>query len=137
MIVLDSSFLIAFHNDRDVHHPAARAIMPRLIQGEWGPALLPEYVFVEVTTVIALKRDLLNAAQVGSVLLNAREVEFVPCSSLFQEAWRFFRTQGGDSILSFVDSAIATLARQHGAQYLATFDSGFRKVSGLTLVPAL
>jgi predicted nucleic acid-binding protein len=135
VIVLDSSFLNAFHNKRDVHHKAAQTTMPRLIRGDWGSALLPEYVFIEVTTVIALKRDLPTAIQVGSVLLNSKEVELVPCSLLFKEAWRSFQTQGSGPILSFVDSAIAVLAGRYGAEYLATFDRGFQKISGLTVIP--
>jgi len=31
MVVLDSSFLIAFHNSRDVHHSAAARAMDELI----------------------------------------------------------------------------------------------------------
>jgi predicted nucleic acid-binding protein len=38
MIVLDSSFLVAYHNRRDVHHRAAAATMERLVADEWGPA---------------------------------------------------------------------------------------------------
>jgi predicted nucleic acid-binding protein len=33
MIVLDSSFLVAYHNRSDVHHGAAGAAMERLMAG--------------------------------------------------------------------------------------------------------
>ena len=36
MIVLDSSFLIAFHNRRDVHHVAAASAMEALLHGDFG-----------------------------------------------------------------------------------------------------
>ena len=48
MIVLDSSFLIAFHNERDSHHNAAYGLMERFLAGDWGRGLLLEYVFLEV-----------------------------------------------------------------------------------------
>lgn len=83
MIVLDSSFLVAYHNSRDVHHAAASKTMEPLLKEEWGRILLPEYVFLEVTTVLARRRDLQTAAIVGDTLLNAREIEFVPCSDVF------------------------------------------------------
>jgi predicted nucleic acid-binding protein len=46
VIVLDTSFLVAFHNSRDVHHAEARPLMNGLVAGKWGPALLLEYVFL-------------------------------------------------------------------------------------------
>jgi predicted nucleic acid-binding protein len=134
VVVLDSSFLIAFHNDRDVHHPRARAAMARLLRGEWGPALLPEYVFLEVVTVLLARRDLGVATRVGSALLVAKEVEFVACSDHFLEALDVFRNQGPGS-LSFADAAIVAIARQRGARHVATFDAGFKKVASVDVVP--
>ncbi len=56
MLLLDSSFLIAYHNTRDVHHAAAARAMPRIVAGEWGRAALLEYVFLEVVTVLLARR---------------------------------------------------------------------------------
>jgi predicted nucleic acid-binding protein len=69
MIVLDSSFLVAYHNRRDVHHGAAAATMERLVAAEWGPALLLEYVFLEVVTVLLARRGLDVAVRVATILL--------------------------------------------------------------------
>ena len=85
MIVLDSSFLIAFHNQRDAHHPAASVLMDRFLNGEWGRGLLLEYVFLEVATVLLVRRNLDVSTRVGRLLLEADELEFVPCSDLFNE----------------------------------------------------
>lgn len=74
MIVLDTSFLIAYHNARDVHHAAAAAAMPSLIDGEWGEALLPEYVFLEIVTVVGARKGVEDAVAVGDRLLAAREL---------------------------------------------------------------
>jgi len=134
VILLDSSFLIAFHNSRDIHHQAARSLMDRLAGGEWRRALLPEYVFLEVVTVLLARRDLATAVAVGQTLLEAREVEFVPCSELFLDAFDAFRTQSPER-LSFVDAAIVAIARRRGARYLATFDTDFRTVEGISVVP--
>lgn len=134
MIFVDSSFLIAYHNDRDAHHSAALEVLDPLLSGQWGPAMVLEYVFLEVTTVLAMRRDLETAVRVGEVLLNAEELEFVPSSASFLKAFEVFRRQDRDR-LSFVDAALVAIARQRDARYVLTFDSGFRGVEGLTVVP--
>lgn len=134
MIVLDSSFLIAYHNTRDAHHAAAARAMVQLVAGQWGQALLLEYVFLEVVTVLLARRGLAVAAEVGTALLEAREVEFVPCSDLFLEALATFRDQARER-LSFADAAIVTTARRHAPGFVATFDSDFRGVKGVSVVP--
>lgn len=134
MIVLDSSFLIAYHNTRDVHHAAATRGVEALLAGEWGQALLLEYVFLEVVTVLLARRGLSTATEVGSALLGARELDFVPCADLFLDAFHIFRSQG-ESALSFTDAAIVAAAKQRGAKLVATFDEDFRTIAGLTVVP--
>ena len=135
MIVLDSSFLVAYHNRRDVHHGAAAAAMDRLVAGEWGPALLLEYVFLEVVTVLLARRGLDVAVRVARVLLQARDVEFVPSSDMFLDVMEAFRTQR-DGRLSFTDAAVVTVARHRDARFVATFDRDFRRLEGLAVVPA-
>jgi predicted nucleic acid-binding protein len=133
-IVLDSSFLIAYHNERDVHHPAALQAMASLAAGEWGRALLLEYVFAEVVTVVLARRGLDTASRVASRLLGAREVDFVPCSDLFLESLETFRAQATGT-LSFTDAAIVTAARRHEDAFVASFDTDFRRVEGIVVVP--
>jgi predicted nucleic acid-binding protein len=135
LIVLDSSLLVAFHNTRDVHHDAAASTMERLVAGAWGRGLLLEYVFVEVVTVLLARRGLETASRVGGTLLDARELDFVPCSDVFLETLETFRTQG-DRRLSFVDAAIVTVARNGGdGTVVATFDSDFDGIAGVSIVP--
>ena len=130
MIVLDSSFLIGFHNERDAHHGAARALMERFLNGEWGRGLLLEYVFLEVTTVLIVRRDLAVASRVGRLLLEAEELDFVPCSDLFTETFDTFVGQGSTR-LSFADAAIAHVARQRAHGLVLTFDDELGKASGI------
>lgn len=135
MIVLDSSFLVAFHNTRDAHHAAAATAMAALVDGAWGTALLPEYVYLEVVTVLAVRRSAETAVKVGATLLRAREVELVPCSQHFTASVETFAHLASLG-LSFVDTAIVTIARARGASHVATFDADFAKVDDLTVVPA-
>jgi predicted nucleic acid-binding protein len=134
MIVLDSSFLIAYHNTRDIHHAEAARAMVHLAAGEWGTALLLEYVFLEVVTVLRARRGAPTALFVSEQLLDAREVEFVPCSQHFFETLSTFRRENAG--LTFTDAAIVTVARREKKGYVATFDADFRTLSGITVIPA-
>lgn len=135
MIVLDSSFLIAFHNESDSQHETARSLMREFLGGRWGKGLLPEYVFLEVVTVLLVRRDLATAVRTGRLLLEAQELEFVPCSDVFLDAVQLFGSQKKTS-LSFADAAIAVIARTHADGQVLTFDAGFRKMKGLRPEPA-
>ena len=130
MIVLDSSFLIGFHNERDAHHARASVLMERFLSGDWGRGLLLEYVFLEVATVLLVRRDLGVASRVGRLLLEAEELEFVPCSDLFPETFETFAGQGSTR-LSFADAAIAHVARQRADGLVLTFDDELRKAASL------
>ena len=134
MVVLDSSFLVAFHNRRDRHHRAAAGAMERLLADEWGRALLLEYVFLEVVTVLLARRGIETASRVATVLLQAREVDFVPCSDVFAPTLETFCSQR-DGRLSFTDAAIVTVARERQARFVATFDRDFLNLAGITVVP--
>lgn len=133
MIVLDTSYLVAFHNDRDVHHRSALAAMDGLVAGKWGPVLLPEYVFLEFATVLLARRGLETANTACDVLLRAADVEFVPCSEYFVDALAIFRGQT-PARLSFADAAVVAIARRRGAEHVATYDADFRKVKDLHVV---
>ena len=135
MVVVDSSFLVAYHNRGDVHHASAARGMERMLAGDWGPGLLLEYVFLEVVTVLLARRGLDVASRVGLTLLQAQELEFVPCSDVFLDTLDLFRRQRVGR-LSFTDCAIVTVARSRRANLVATFDTDFGEVGGLSVVPS-
>ena len=134
MIVVDSSFLIAYHNTNDIHHSAAAQAMDKFLEGSWGQGLLLEYVFLEVVTVLMARRGLPVASATATALLSARELDLVPCSGIFLETLETFRNQEGTR-LSFADAAILTVARQQADGFVATFDKDFRKLEGISVVP--
>ncbi len=135
MIVLDSSFVIAYHNTRDVHHAAAARAMVHVVSGKWGRPRILEYVFLEVVTVLLARRGLETATAVATTLLQARDLDFVPCSDLFLETVATFRDQPGER-LSVTDAAIITVARRQDPGIVATFDRDFRGIQGVSVVPA-
>jgi predicted nucleic acid-binding protein len=108
--------------------------MVHLASGQWGQALLLEYVFLEVVTVLRARRDLDVAVDVATTLLEAREIDFVACSDFFLETLDAFRRQGGAE-LSFTDAAILTVARRNRPGFVATCDEDFREQAGVKVVP--
>ncbi len=102
MIVLDSSFVIGFYNERDAHHETARALMNQFLTGKWGKGLLLEYVLLEVMTVLLMRRDLTVATRVGQILLEAEELEFVPCSDFFSATMKGFAAQTNTRLRALV-----------------------------------
>jgi predicted nucleic acid-binding protein len=134
VIVLDSSFLVAYHNTRDAHHEAAAEVMARFLDGEWGHGLLLEYVFLEVATVLMARRGPEVASEVADILLGARELEFVPCSERFIEAVETFRRQK-KTRLSFVDATIVNVARDRAEGRVATFDRELASARGIHAIP--
>jgi predicted nucleic acid-binding protein len=135
VVVLDTSFLIAYQNSRDVHHRAAADTMDRVVAGEWGRALLLEYVFLEVATVLLARRGLEAASSVTRALLESREVDFLPCSDSFLETLETFTGQTRGT-LSFTDAAIVTVARKGQGTVVATFDLDLAREAGIAAVPA-
>jgi predicted nucleic acid-binding protein len=47
VVLLDSSVLIAYHNERDIHHPAAALVMNDFTAGVWGTGVLLEDVKIQ------------------------------------------------------------------------------------------
>ncbi len=135
MIVLDSSFLIGFYNDRDAHHAHASLLMRDFLDGRWGKGLLLEYVYLEVVTVLLVRIDLTTAASVAGILLESEDLEFVPCSDFFADIVKQFTTQRKTK-LSFTDSAIATVAVKRADGLVLTFDEEFRNVPTIRLAKA-
>ena len=74
------------------------------------------------------------ATRVGRILLDAEELDFVPCSELFSETMATFSNQGGTR-LSFADAAIALVAQSRAEGQLLSFDQEFRRIAGLRINP--
>lgn len=108
--------------------------MLHVVAGTWGQVLLLEYVFLEVVTVLRARRGAASAIAVADQLLGASEVEFVACSEIFVDALETFRTE--TAALSFTDAALVAVARQHKEGRVATFDTDFRGIAGIIVVPA-
>jgi predicted nucleic acid-binding protein len=134
VIVLDSSVLIAFFNDRDVHNASAKQALRELDSGKWGKGLILEYVFVETVNVVKRRVSIPVALDAGRFMRHSRQVELSLSSEVFAKTWDEFRYDFS-SPLSFVDLAVAHVARERAGGKVLTFDRAFRGVAGIKAEP--
>ncbi|MGP8243675.1 MAG: PIN domain-containing protein [Bryobacteraceae bacterium] len=87
-------------------------------------------IVLDSATVLLVRRDLGVAARVGRLLLDADELDFVPCSDLFSDAFETF-THQGSTRLNFADAAIALVAEQGAGGLVLTFDEELGKLPGV------
>lgn len=133
--MLDTSFLAGTYNAADAHHEAAWPCFLELAGGRWGRAILLEYVFLEMLSVLLQRAGRTAAQEAGRELLAAEQTVFVPCSKLWDSAWGNFQAQTFTK-LSLTDIAVAQYALEHAEGRVLGFDQEFRKVPGIRLLPA-
>lgn len=133
MIFLDSSVIIAYKNADDTNHTRAVEIFSRLNEGKYGKGVISEFIFTEVTTVLALKRDLNAATDVGNILLDAKEIEIMKASDVFERTWDIFKNQKNTK-LSFIDASNLACMEQGKIKRIATFNKDFLKIRNVEIV---
>ena len=90
-------------------------------------------MFSEVTTVLALRKSIEAAKEVGNILLEAREIEIMRASEVFERSWEIFSNQGNTG-LSFVDASNLACMEMRKIRKIATFDKDFLRVSEVEVV---
>lgn len=130
VLLLDTSVLVAAHNEDEGHHAAAKRLLEAIAADRWDAVLLHEYVFLELVTVLAARRSFQVAVRAGEALLTSSKVELVASSEDFSAVWETFRGQPRGK-LSFADAALVSLARTRKATHIATFDKDLLRASGL------
>lgn len=133
MIFLDSSVIIAYKNADDINHGRAVAIFQNLNAGNYGIGVISEFVFSEVTTVLALRKSMEAAKEVGNVLLEANEIEIMKASEVFERSWEIFTSQE-NTALSFVDASNIACMEKRGITKIATFDRDFLRMRAMEVV---
>ncbi len=133
MIFIDSSVIIAYKNIDDINHDKSINILKRLIDREYTAGIISEFVFAEVTTVIALRLSKEAAKEAGEILLNSEEIEIIKASSVFKRAWEIFTNQKNTN-LSFVDASNLACMELRNINKIATFDRDFLKIKSVEVV---
>jgi predicted nucleic acid-binding protein len=133
LIFLDSSAIIAYKNADDINYKKAVDIFQKLKSGEYGIGVISEFVFSEVTTVLALRKSMDAAKEVGNVLFEAREIEIMNASEVFERTWEIFTNQE-NTTLSFVDASNLACMEKRKIRKIATFDKDFLRIKTVEVV---
>lgn len=119
MIIFDSNVWIAFLNETDSQHKKAVKVFSDL---KSSPIGLPEYIILEVASVLALLASKALAVQFVDVVLENEDIEVMFSSrSLFGGTVESFKKA---KRLSFVDCALLYLSRNNK---IITFDNDLKK----------
>jgi predicted nucleic acid-binding protein len=131
MVMLDTSFVVAYYNTRDQNHEHA-AKTAKLLATQNYPLYITDYIFGEIITVSFFKlKSLGKAVHVGKMVLESCNLLHTE-KEIFEQAWKIFSEQ--KLRLSFVDCTTVAAMRGQKMQKIATFDGDFSKISGLEIL---
>ena len=131
-IFLDASFIIAFDNEKDVHHKEARELWKKIESAAFGQYFISDYIFDEVISVSLRKsNDKIGTVQLGEKLLQSMLIINID-NHIFKEAWEIFRESKLN--LSFTDCTNLVLLKLIGSNKIATFDKAFKEIKGIEVI---
>lgn len=129
MLVVDSSVLIGYANERDAHYRRAVTIVDAVLTRRESVAITP-YIFSEVVTVLSLRVNRQHAVQFGAFLQNMITQQLARMllvdESLERAAWELFRTTRSKNV-SYVDCTTAIVAHYRRATILS-FDKDLQQL---------
>lgn len=110
--LLDTSYLIAYHNERDEHHQRAREI-------EIENRVINDYIYAEVLNIIYSRHGRKKATEYSKFLEKTAEIIRVT-QPIFQRSIENFREKD----LSLTDASIAATAQKLNME-IVSFDEDF------------
>ena len=120
--LLDTSFLIAYHNKDDEFHSKARKID---IEDE---KVINDYIFTEVLDILYSRRGKRKAAEY-SKFLDKRTKRVMVTEPIFRKAAQNFQEKD----LSFTDAIIATTAQKMNMNIIS-FDRDFEQFQDINRI---
>ena len=130
-ILIDASVFCAYANLKDVYHSHSKQIIGDVVSGKYGDAVITDYIFDEIVTVVARKVHKEKAIQIGKFLLSSEVILTRVNTLVFEKAWEVFN---GAADLSFTDCTCVAFMRLFEVKKIATFDKEFRKMGGIEIV---
>ena len=133
MILLDTSFIVAFYNIRDENHLRAKNLMPDIINGKYGYLYISDYIFDEVITVIFGRlKNLMKTIHIGEYLRKSTKLLEITGSN-FEDAWKIFKKQK-ETDFSFTDCTSISLMKRMNIKNIATFNEDFLKIKEINVI---
>ncbi|MBI4313926.1 MAG: type II toxin-antitoxin system VapC family toxin [Candidatus Omnitrophica bacterium] len=127
-VFVDTSFLFAYHYDKDPYHVAARNVVNEKVKAmqplQW---VVTDYIFDELMTVIQKFMSKESALEVGKRLFQDRAFDFKYLTSKdFEEAWAIFQRYQ-DKQWSFTDCTSYVWIRDNQPDYYLATDDDFNQ----------
>jgi predicted nucleic acid-binding protein len=116
--IIDTSFLIAFHNKRDEHHERAREIRPEKV-------IINDYIYAEVLDTIYASQGKKKAVNYSKFLEKSAEIVKVTKPILRKTIQNF-----EEKDLSFTDASVAATAQKLNME-IVSFDEDFDQFQDL------
>ena len=133
MIVLDTSFIVAFYNTRDENHQKAIKLMDEITKGKYGKLYITDYIFDESITVVLIRlKSISETVKIGESIRKSTELLEVEMTD-FEDAWKFFKRQEITGF-SFTDCTTLEMMKKNEIKNIATFDEDFVKVKGINVI---
>ncbi len=139
-VILDSSFVVAELDSRDLFHDRALSIRQRISKENLRPILL-DLVVNETLTVIAKRWERSPSRGPFSKVFEAVGTLIRPENVVFvyprlREYWEALMAlfSSADGRLSFHDGLILLVMKEQGIQKIATFDDDFKTVKGISVL---
>ncbi len=133
MIILDTSFIVAFYNTRDQNHQVAVNVMDDIIKGKYGKLYITDYIFDESMTVIFIRlKSLSETVKIGEVIRKSSEMLEIEKSD-FENTWNLFKKQI-HTAFSFTDCSTLEIMKRSAIRNIATFDEDFTKVKEINVI---
>lgn len=117
-ILLDTSFLIAYHNKRDQHHGRAREL-------DITDPGINDYVYTETLNIVQSRQSHPKATEYGKYMRKAFKISRVS-RPVFRKAVENFQNED----VSFTDASITATAQKLNIEKIASFDEDLDKFKG-------
>ena len=132
MILIDTNIFVSYENIDDINHEKAVNLIKKIEKGDYRQIAVLDHVLSETLTVLYLKQKKFNVAVgIGKKILAIYPILFLDKHDM-ENAFDIFSAQKSTKY-SFPDCAQIALAKNHGIEYIATFDEEFKK-SGIKIV---
>jgi len=130
-ILLDSSFIIAFDNEDDVHHKTAIELWKNIEKLKFGQYFISDYLFDEIIAVSLRKTNKDDTIKLGEKIMKSPSMFHID-NHIFNKTWKIFKKINLN--LSFTDCTNLFLMDLTGSKYIATFDKEFKKVKEIEVI---
>lgn len=128
MIFIDANVFLAYDNKNDLHHAKALRLWQDIEGGKFEQYFTSDYVLNEVVGVTLRKLGKERALKLGEHILKTVFLLNID-EHMLVEAWKeFARTRLS---LNLVDCTNLVAIKIADAEFIATFDGEFSKLSGL------